>query len=192
MHAALTPCRGRRVTALRTGLGALALGLFTTTAFAAPAGHAHEHGVVRLDIAIDAGKVSIALESPLDNLLGFERAPRSDAERKVADAAVTRLKAADTLFAFDAAAGCTPAGVELVSAPLKLGKAEHHAGGEEHADLDGDFAFDCKDVGKITAIDVGLFKAFAGMQRIDVQLVTSKGQSKHTLARPAARITLGR
>jgi hypothetical protein len=41
----------------------------------------HEHGVARLDVAVDAGRVSFSLETPLDNLLGFERAPRTDAER---------------------------------------------------------------------------------------------------------------
>lgn len=173
-------------------LGALALGLSGVASLAAPAGHAHEHGAVKLDIGIEPGKVSIAMESPLDNLVGFERAPRNDAERKRADAAIAKLKAAGTLFGFDAAAGCTLAGVELVSAPLKLGKAEAQAPDDEHADLDGDFAFDCKDVSKITAIDVGLFKAFSGMQRIDVQVAMPSGQRKRTLTRPASRFLLSR
>jgi Protein of unknown function (DUF2796) len=173
-------------------LGALALGVSGAAALAAPAGHAHEHGAVKLDIGIEPGKVSIAMESPLDNLVGFERAPRNDAERKRADAAIAKLKAAGTLFGFDAAAGCTLAGVELASAPLQIGRAPPRAPDEEHADLDGDFRFDCKDTGKITAIDVGLFKAFGGMRRIDVQLVLPKGQMKRTLVRPTARIVLAR
>jgi Protein of unknown function (DUF2796) len=182
----------RHARLLCKAVAVFALALPGTAALAAPAGHAHEHGAVKLDIGIEPGKVSIAMESPLDNLLGFERAPRNDAERKRADAAVAKLKAADTLFGFDAAAGCTLAGVELVSAPLKLGKGEAQAPGDEHADLDGDFAFDCKDVSKITAIDVGLFKAFSGMQRIDIQVATPSGQRKRTLTRPAARFLLGR
>lgn len=192
MHTPLTTRRGRHVAAGCARLCALALGLVAGAALAAPAGHTHEHGAVRLDIAIEPGKVSIALASPLHNLIGLERTPRSDAERKLADAAVARLKAADTLFGFDAAAGCTLVGLQLVSAPLKLGKAEPGVDGDAHADLDADFAFDCKDAGKITAIDIGLFKAFSGMQRIDVQLVTPKGQSRRTLARPASRIVLAR
>ena len=177
---------------LRRMLAAVALAAVCAPALAAPAGHAHEHGAVKLDIAIEAGKVSLQLETPLDSLIGFERAPRTDAERQRVAAMVARLRAADTLFTFDPAAGCTLAGVELVSAPLKLGKAEPPAAGDEHADLDGDFAFDCKDSSKLSFIDVGLFKAFAGMQRITVQVAMPKGQLKRTLTRPASRIGLAR
>jgi Protein of unknown function (DUF2796) len=184
---------GPRAHALRRWLATTAaLTALCGNAPAAPAAPAHEHGAVKLDIAIEAGKVTLGMESPLDSLIGFERAPRTDAERQRVAAMVARLRAADTLFTFDAAAGCTLAGVELVSAPLKLGKAEPQAAGDEHADLDGDFAFDCKDTGKLGFIDVGLFKAFAGMQRIDVQVATPKGQLKRTLTRPASRISLVR
>ena len=156
------------------------------------AGHAHEHGVVKLDIAIEAGKLTVQMESPLDNLVGFERAPRTDAERKQVDATVARLKAAGALFKIDPAAGCTLASVELMSAPLKLGKPEPGAVDDGHADLDGDFEFSCKDSARASFIELGLFSAFSGMQRIDVQIATPKGQFKRTLQRPASRINLSR
>ena len=156
------------------------------------AGHAHEHGVVKLDIAIEAGKLTVQMESPLDNLVGFERAPRTDAERQRVDAAVARLKAAAALFKIDPAAGCTLASVELVSAPLNLGKPEPGAVDDGHADLDGDFEFACKNSARAGFIDLGLFSAFSGMQRIDVQIAAPQGQFKRTLQRPASRITLSR
>ena len=155
-------------------------------------GHAHEHGVVKLDIAIEAGKLSVQMESPLDNLVGFERAPRTDAERQRVDAAVARLKAAGALFKIDPAAGCTLAHVELTSAPLKLGKPEPGAVEDGHADLDGDFEFTCKDSARVSFIELGLFNAFSGIQRIDVQIAAPQGQFKRTLQRPASRITLAR
>ena len=170
---------------------ALFIGLAWAGAVSAQ-GHAHEHGVVKLDIAIEPGKLTVQMESPLDNLIGFERAPRTDAERKTAAAAVARLQAADTLFRIDPAAGCTLKNVELRSAPLKLGKAEPGAVDDGHADLDGDFEFSCKNSALATFIDLGLFSAFSHMQRIDVQIAAQKGQAKRTLKRPAARIVLGR
>ena len=155
-------------------------------------GHAHEHGVVKLDIAIEANKLSFQMESPLDNLVGFERAPRNDAERKRVDAAVAKLKAAGALFKIDPAAGCTLTNVELSSAPLKLGKAEASALEEGHADLDGDFEFTCKNAASASFIQLGLFDGFDAMQRIDVQIAAPQGQFKRTLRRPASRITLTR
>jgi hypothetical protein len=43
--------------------------------------HAHVHGQMKLDVAIDGPTVVIDMESPLDNIVGFERAPKTDAEK---------------------------------------------------------------------------------------------------------------
>lgn len=159
----------------------------------AATGHAHEHGAVKLDIAVEPGKITLQMESPLDSIVGFERAPRSAAERKKVDAAVAALKAADTLFKIDPAAGCKLANAELVSAPLGLGQPDPAAKAEEgHADLDGDFEFTCTNSARAGFIELGLFSTFIGMQRVDVQIATPKGQAKRTLKRPAARIELPR
>ena len=166
----------------------------TTVLFAAlvplgahAAGKAHQHGIAKLDIAVEAKKLSLQLESPLDNLLGFERVPRTDAERKQADALVAKLKAADTMFRIDPAAQCTLSNVELASSALKLGNPDPSE--EGHADIDGNFEFNCADATKASYIDVGLF-GFAHMQRIVVQVATPNKQFKRELKRPASRITL--
>jgi len=183
----LRPGRSKRLGKLTL----LTVGLCTATLCLAQ-GHAHEHGVVKLDIAVEAGKLTVQMESPLDNLVGFERAPRTEAERKTVDAAVARLKAAATLFKIDPAAGCSVARVDLASAPLKLGNAEPAAVNDGHADLDGEFEFSCKDSAHVSFIDLGLFAAFAGMQRIDVQIAAPQGQFKRTLSRPATHIDFAR
>ena len=156
----------------------------------AAAAPAHQHGVARLDIAVETGRVTLELETPLDNLLGFERAPRTDAERERAAAAVTRLKAADALFRIDAAAGCSLAKVALVSAALGLGGTAPDK--EGHADLEGHFEFSCKAGGRAGFVEVGLFEAFAALRRIELQVVSPRGQMKATLMRPASRVALVR
>lgn len=153
---------------------------------------AHEHGAARLDVAVEAGRLSLQLEAPLDSLFGFERAPRTDIERKRVDAGLARLKAADALFRPDPAAGCTLTRVALVSAALKLGPPAPASRDSEHADLDADIEFSCKDVARLDFIDTELFGAFANLQRVDVQAATPKGQFKRTLKRPAARLVLAR
>ena len=158
---------------------------------AAFAASAHEHGVAHLDVAVEGQRITLQLESPLDSLLGFERAPRTGAERRRADAAVAKLRAADKLFAIDGAAQCKLTKADLSSAALKLGPAgEPDADG--HADIDGSFEFDCADAARAGFIDVGLFQAFPRMQRIEVQTITPKAQLKATLRRPQRRIALVR
>jgi hypothetical protein len=157
---------------------------------AAQAADRHEHGVARLDIAIDAKSVTIELETPLENLLGFERAPRNAAEQRQADAMVARLRAADAMFAIDPTAGCKPVRVELTSAVLKLGAPDPQAPKREgHADIDGVFEFDCADASKAGYVDVGLFE-FKRMQRLQVQIAGTRGQSTRDLKRPERRIVL--
>lgn len=156
---------------------------------ACAAGKAHVHGTARLDIAVEAKKITVQLESPLDNLLGYERAPRTDAERRQADALVARLKAAGTMFRIDPAAHCALAHVELASSALKLGQPDPSE--EGHADIDGSFEFDCTDATQAAFIDVGLFE-FARLQRIAVQVAAPRGQFKRDLQRPATRISLAK
>ena len=165
-------------------------GLWCSCAVVLASGKAHEHGVARLDVAVDALRVSIELDTPLENLLGFERAPRTDAERDKANAAIAKLRLGETLFRIDAVAGCTLDKVELRSAPLQLGAAAASAG--EHADLNGLYTFNCKAGAKAGFVEVGLFEAFAGFKRIDLQVATPKGQLKATLRRPSSRVVLAR
>lgn len=160
---------------------------------AAGAAGAHEHGVARLDVAVDAARVSILLETPLDNLLGFEHAPRNDAEREKVAAALVRLRASQALFRIDSAAGCVASRVDLQSAPLGLGRAAAGAQVKDgHGDMEATFDFNCSQGARAGFLEIGLFEAFPGLQRIELQVVTPRGQLKATLRRPASRVVLVR
>lgn len=188
----------------RAGRALLAAGLTALSAAGAIAQqHAHVHGRAELDVAVDAQTVTVQLESPLDSLLGFERAPRTDAERKRVADAVKRLQAADKLFRIDPAAQCTLKSVELASEVLGLGKDaaakpddkhDHKKGDEkdhdddEHADIDVTAVFGCANAAKARFIDVGLFEAFPRYKAIDAQVAAPGGQSKRTLTKAAPRL----
>ncbi len=152
-------------------------------------GHAHVHGLAKMDIAVDAKTITVNLNTPLDNLVGFERAPRTDSERKRVDEAVARLRAGDQMFKFDPAAGCKMTRVELSSAVLKLGPATA-APKDGHAELEGDWEFACSDATLARHVDVGLF-AFNQIKRVEVQLALPKTQLKRELKRPNQRLVLG-
>lgn len=157
------------------------------------AGKAHEHGVLKLDVAIDGNTLTIAMEAPLDNFLGFERAPRTDAERKAAAEVLARLRSPEQgkpLFAADAAAQCRLTRAEVKAPVLEPGTGPAPKG--EHADLDAHYEFTCGRPEELRALDVGLFEAYRRTRRIDVQVAGPKGQSKVTLRRPARQIVLPR
>lgn len=169
----------------------LALLAFSTAAFAAHGHdhHAHVHGVAKLEVAVEGAHIDLHLESPLEALLGFERAPRTDKERAAVARMNQALKQADKLFSPTAMAGCKLVSVQVEAPVLEAGHKEHGEKGkhdehehEAHADLDADFRFTCAQPGKLTGLEVRLADTFPGMRRVDAQVVSGKGQS-------AARLT---
>jgi len=152
--------------------------------------HAHVHGKLELAIVIDGPTITIEMESPLDNIVGFERAPRTDAEKKAVEDAVAQLRAADQLFRIDPAAGCKLGPVKLESATLGLGKEAKAKG--EHDDLEASFAFNCGNAAQAKFIDLDLFNAFKGARQIEAEIVTPDGQFKRTLRRPNAKLSWGK
>jgi hypothetical protein len=150
--------------------------------------HAHEHGVVRLDVAVQARTLSVQLEAPLDSVLGFEHRPRSAAERAAADAMQARLKDAAALLRPDAAAQCRLTQAEVDSTALQSTAPD--AGG--HADIDARYEFDCLQPERLATLDLGLFEAFPRIRRIEVQVAGTKRQSGQTLKRPARLLRLDR
>ncbi len=156
---------------------------------------AHVHGLMHLDIAVDKELMTLQLESPLDSLLGFERRPRTAAERQAADAVLKQMADAATLFKPDAAAQCVPTKVSIESAALQPASPAAGKDGNkesEHADLDASYEFKCAHPDKLTAVEIGLFDAFKRLQKIEVQVAGAKLQSKQTLQRPNKVVKLQR
>lgn len=163
--------------------------LLLAAPLAALPGGAHEHGVATLDIAVDARQIVVQFETPLDNLVGFERAPRTDSERQRVDEAIARLKDGDALFRFDPAAGCKLARARLDSPALGLGGQGSAPAQGAHAELQASWEFACTDATRAVHVDVGLF-AFNQLKRVQVQLALPKGQAKRELKRPNGRLLL--
>jgi hypothetical protein len=171
----------------------LLLGALSAAAGPAAAQHkAHQHGLLKLDVAVEGALLSVSLEAPPDSLVGFERAPRTEAEKRAAAESLARMRDAASLFKPDAAAQCTVAGAE-VRAPVLEGSAKPGAKDgkeDEHADLEAGYRFQCAQPAQLRTLDVGLLDAFKRIQRIETQVVTAKGQSKITLKRPARTVVL--
>jgi hypothetical protein len=153
-------------------------------------GKPHEHGVLTVAIALEAQTLTIEVEMPLDTLVGFERRPRTDAERSAATAALARMRAGSDLFRPDAAAACRLTQARVDAPALESAGRVDDDGG--HADLDASYRFVCAEPGRLAGIDVSIFDAFRRARRIDVQFVTADGQGRAVLRPPARRITLAR
>lgn len=153
--------------------------LWAAVSLGAHAGQAHVHGVAALDIAIEGERLALEFASPLDNLVGFERAPRTDKEKARVAEALARLRKPEDLFVPSTAARCKPGPVKIdapvLDAPGKAPKGEH-------ASLTAAMEFRCEQPQKLADLRVMLFDAFPNVKRIDAQVAGARKQS-------AARLT---
>ena len=142
---------------------------------------AHEHGVASLNAALDGNLLELQLESPAMNLVGFEHAAKSDADKAKVAAAKRELEQPITLFALDSG-DCKATEVELQS-PL-FGDADHghdhdhdHDHEGEHSDIRAHYRFECTKANELKQLDLAeLFKRFPATEKIQVQLIGPNGQ----------------
>ncbi len=170
--------------------GLLLLALAATVAAVGTAqahGSKHVHGEMALDVALDGTVLQVQLKAPLDSLVGFERRPRSEAEKRAAAAALATLRDPARWLQPDAAAGCAPGAVELDAGPLEGDAA---TGG--HADVELTVQWRCTQPAALAGLGVGLFEAFPRTRRIEVQVAGGSGPAKQTLRPAAARVRFTR
>lgn len=144
---------------------------------------AHEHGVAKLNAVLDGNTLELELDSPAMNLVGFEHAASTDADKAKLAAARQQLEQPLKLFGLAQAAGCKEEAQELES-PL-FEEAGAQAQSHAHADVNAHYQLTCATPGKLTQLDLGpLFKTFPQTQKINVQLIGPNGQ-KGVEATPA-------
>ncbi|MEW6205869.1 MAG: DUF2796 domain-containing protein [Pseudomonadota bacterium] len=142
---------------------------------------AHVHGAGELEVVLDGNGLFISLYSPLENVLGFEHSPKTDAE-KVKARRVKSLLQANGMFAFSPEAQCKRTSYKLYSDvlnPHSHGPGDdhqHHASEDGHADFRAAYEFECAEPAKLKVIDVRVFRQFSGFEKIEVQALFPKGQ----------------
>lgn len=176
---------------VRHTIYALSAFAFAQPVLAQHAGGAHEHGVAELSVATEGATLVIEIVSPLDNLVGFEHAPASAAQRRALATAEAQLRDAPGLFRLPAAAGCALAEVrieggwmggaaaakEQAARPAKAhehGAASADEGG--HADVMASYRFDCAQPQALDAIDTQLFAVFPRLREVRAARATAGGQ----------------
>jgi hypothetical protein len=179
------------------------------------------HGIAKLDVIAEGKDLVLRLETPLENLVGFERAPRNSKEQAAVRKMAEALRS-DKAFVPTRAARCKLASVSLESPVLHhgllgnpppatkpgtdhhdegddhdddhdddhaSGKSHEHEKGHGHADLVGDYTFQCADAAALVDLEAGLFGTFKGLGRIDVQVVGPRGQTGAKLTPKSRRVS---
>ncbi|MCO4756826.1 MAG: DUF2796 domain-containing protein [Oceanospirillaceae bacterium] len=169
----------------------------------------HQHGVAELNLALDGKHLELELISPAANIIGFEHAARTDAEKQKVQQSIKKLQQAGQLFALTAAADCRLGRVELASTTdtdehsgEHDNDPEHHAGehehehehehdeaGGDHSDLRVHYYYQCLQPKQLNGLDVLMFKAFPAIEKIHLQLITPQTQQGKLLTPDNPRVS---
>jgi hypothetical protein len=158
---------------------------------------AHEHGVGRLNAALDGQTLELQLESPAMNLVGFEHAATTDADKAKVATVAALLEKPLALFNLPTAAGCVVAAQELES-PLfgdkpqvdddhdEAAKNEHH---HDHGEIHAHYQFTCAIPEALKTLDLAnIFNTFPATRKIQVQLISPSGQQGAEVTAKAAAL----
>ncbi|MBX2808645.1 MAG: DUF2796 domain-containing protein [Cellvibrionaceae bacterium] len=203
---------------ISSGLLCLSLLMTTLLAATAQAAEKHVHGEAVLLIAIDDKQVLLELETPADNILGFEHKPSTAAQKKVLHDSLARLADYTAVLQLDQG-DCKQVSSDIES-PFESADAhghknhdhaddhhedehrhhedehdhhhedEHHDHDEAtHTDFHLKYTLHCADTSAITTAKVSAFEAFARFETIQVNWVTPAQQGSRKTTKAQAAIT---
>jgi Protein of unknown function (DUF2796) len=156
---------------------------------------AHEHGKGTLNIAIEGRRLTIELEAPGADIVGFEHKAASPPETLAVEQAKAALAEPLALFRLSAEAQCRieAAKIEVESGHDHAGdadKAKHDEPVGGHSEFHAEYTLDCADSAKLGAVEFDFFKRFERSQALEVTIITPKGQTSATVTRQKPRLSL--
>ncbi|GAB5377200.1 MAG: DUF2796 domain-containing protein [Acuticoccus sp.] len=180
---------------------------------------AHVHGVSKLEVALEHGTLTLDLHAPGMDIVGFEYAAASDADRDTVATAVMQLTRPHELIVPEAGAQCR---ITEILAHLhgeehdheetdahaahedddedEAHEGEEHAhddethegedAGGEHSEFHARYAFDCAHPEALQAIAFPFFTVFANAAEIEATVVTETGAFQAEIEPEAPTLSL--
>jgi hypothetical protein len=171
----------------------------------------HVHGGARLSIAAEGSSIVMELETPLYNLLGFEYAPQTEAEKTKVKDIETRLGQPQSLMRFNEEAQCLFAEINQHIHLFEENAHEHSHGektqahshseaDEEHSHKDHTghkdviltYSLNCEDVSQLKTLDVAFFKDFPNFTKLDLVYLGPSQQMSTELSPSKSKADLTR
>ena len=163
----------------------------------------HEHGVGKLNIAIEGSKVAMEFIASGADIVGFEHSALTAEDRAAIRAALTILKTPLELFGMSTAAKCRvdDAHADIDGEEDHEGhdhdKAHDHASGHDdhedeagHTEFHAEYSMTCVSPSALTDIAFGYFDVFENAREVEVQIVTPSGATAVEVTRDAPTLDL--
>jgi Protein of unknown function (DUF2796) len=160
----------------------------------------HEHGRGTLNIAVEGNKISMELEVSGMDIVGFEHEAKTHNDKATLEKTKQKLSTPLSLFKLPASAGCrvTEAKVELEggdsdrsSNESEKGEASRNSQDEQiHSEFHNLYSLECASPTGITGIEFCYFNAFPRAEKLEVNVITAKGQNKFEVTRAIPNLSL--
>ncbi len=166
----------------------------------------HVHGQVTVNLALEGNLLSVEMEAPAINVVGFERPPRDAAERTVVGDAANWLGSGRSLLGVPAAAGCRRLEASVTAPQWREAKGpdagkdahdhdhehEHKHGDDEsaHADYRASARFRCTNPAALAWVEVWALRRLRDVTELTVNVVTTDLQNSVRATRADERIAL--
>jgi len=156
--------------------------------FAQDHGHAlgaHEHGFLKVEMAVEKSSAEIEIDGPAESFLGFEYAPKTKEEVKIFQSVQNKwTKNFESLFKFDKSLQC-----QLESATLELEQDNHREKNSDkkqksskkvkgvHSDVKAQAKVTCSSNLSGSLLTVYLKKEFKNIKKINLTILGSETKS---------------
>jgi hypothetical protein len=158
--------------------------------------HAHEHGKVTLNLAVDGRALILELDAPAANVVGFEHAPRTSSERAAVTNADAWIRAGKDVLAMPQDAECRYTSTDFTP-PQWEGDHDHSRTGhksdshEHHADYEARFNYECARPEKLGWVEPRLLDKLLNLIEARVNVLSPTGQRSEAVRSAHSRIVIG-
>jgi hypothetical protein len=135
----------------------------------------HQHGESRIAMAVDGQVLTLELTAPGEDVLGFEHAPKSAAQKNRYREVMILLQSASDMFEFDEKAACSPVGARVLE---EMAGTDH-----DHGEFHIRYEYQCQKPDLLQQMKVLTFDHFSGMQRVKVIFLRSNVPLQRVLDR---------
>ena len=132
--------------------------------------HVHGHGTV--SVAVDGPVLTVMVETPAHDVLGFEHVASTAADKRLVAAVRSLLESPRTLFEVSSDTTCA-----LEGADIAIGPERAATGGDSgHSDIAATYTFRCAAPPDLDQIAFPWFEAFPLSEKLDMIVLDRRGQ----------------
>ena len=129
----------------------------------------HEHGVSTLKIALEGKNIQMELESPANDIVGFENLPKNNKQKAAVEHALLLLQEPNGVFVLSSEANCK---IKKNKAEFEVEKGE----GATHAGFHVTWKIKCENPERLKNLETTFFKLFQKAKEIEVEIISGSGQ----------------